>query len=177
MANDIAHIESIITIRCCCRDAQHARQSMEDSPAGDFDVTVGSGELAKLVCHLCGREYSFGVMVRTAEESRASEVFEEVATEKLDEIGVDRSDFEPSIEDVAMCAGCDAAIPSAQRAARYCRGCNEYVCAGCRKREPRRAARHQADEHWQQPKFAEVSSERPDDGSTFDAEDFIAGEV
>ena len=161
-----ARIDLVTEITCC------GSWRADLSATADVSAESGGRELAKAVCDVCGSEYMFGVIARTREASLASEAFEHVNDETLDEIGVDRSDFEPSMEDVAMCVGCDGAV---NRNADYCGGCKEYVCATCRKRMPRTMSRHAAEDHWQEPKFrgvetkpASTDGDDDDDGSRLD---------
>jgi hypothetical protein len=167
-----AHIESIITLTCC------TSYTAVLSPSADVPVGSGGQQLAKVSCHECGSEYMFGVIAKTREESLASEVFEHLTDEEEEKAGIDRTDFEPSELDAAMCVGCDGDV---DRTRDYCGGCKEYVCATCRTREPARRARHQADEHWQEPKHAAAATSAAtadieDDGSVIptDDDDFVA---
>ena len=162
----IAQIDAIITLACC----GGAYQS-EASPTTEIAAATGGAQLAKVVCDVCGTEYLFGIIAQTVEQSRASDVFEEVPADILAEAGVDTGDYDPAPDtEIRMCARCDKSLEGSRD---LCRGCGEYVCATCRERviPPHRAGRHQAHEHWEEPKFREVSSEQPDDGSHFDFDD------
>ncbi len=161
----MAHIESLIQLQCCSvtRDL--------DPVVVDVDPVSGGRELLTVACDKCGSEYMFGIITRTREQSLASTKFDTVDDAVLAAAGVDTEDYsEPDDPDVAMCARCDGSVI---KAADFCAGCREYVCEGCRTREVHKS-RHQVDEHWQEPKFAEVvtlSSE--DDGSVLTGDDAI----
>lgn len=143
----------------------------------DVRADSGGAQLAKWVCDLCGSEYLFGIIARTREESAASEVaseiFEPVSVEELEEIGVDTSDYEPSADEVKMCAKCDATC----RTTDWCQGCKEFVCSGCCEYKPVRYARHYVSDHWTAPD-EQLKRDRADaaagsgtgDGSEFEAE-------
>lgn len=170
----IAHIEAIITVACCeVADGQVQRFTSELTPVVDVAADSGGMQLGKVACHGCGSEYLFGVIAKTLEEARASEVFEHLTDEEEEKIGVDRKDFDPAIEDAAMCARCDN---DADRRTDFCGGCKEYICQDDRLRTPARPARHQVEEHWQAPtsKGAQASQaasntvDDDDDGSNFD---------
>lgn len=141
----------------------------------DMDVRADSGgaQLAKWSCDLCGSEYLIGVIARTREEAAASEVFEEVSTEELQAIGVDTNDYEPSADEVKMCAKCDTTT----RTTDWCPGCKEFVCMMCREYHPVNRSRHFVSDHWTAPVEQEaniVSAARDGgDGSEFEAEDNV----
>ena len=163
----MAHIESLIQLQCCSttRDL--------DPVIVDVDPVSGGRELLTAACDKCGSEYMFGVITRTREQSMASDKFDPVAEEVLAAAGVDTEDYEaPDDPDVRMCAGCDVDIPVGVDSHHLlCGGCGEWVCAACRTRSPR-SGRHQADEHWQEPKFAEVVTlSGEDDGSVLTGDD------
>lgn len=162
----IARIELIATVTCCSR-------TMPDLAAtADVPAASGGRELGKLVCDMCGSEYMLGIIARTLEESRASEVFEHLSSEQEEAAGIDRDDYEPSAEDAAMCARCDGDV---NRQEDYCSGCREYVCQTDRVRRPASPRRHAVEEHWEAPKAAmTAAAEIEDDGGTFDADDFVA---
>lgn len=162
----MAHIEALLQLQCC-----PSTKFDLDPVIVDVDSASGGRELLTVSCHVCGSEYMFGIITRTREQSLASEKFDKVDDAVLEAAGVDTEDFEaPDDPDVAMCVRCDGPV---LKAADFCPGCREYVCEGCRTREGLRP-RHQADEHWQAPKFAEVATLSPeDDGSVLTGDDAI----
>lgn len=159
----VMHVDGLLQFRCC-------GAAVGDSEP-DMDVRADSGgaQIAKFVCHVCGSEYLIGVIARTREESAASEVFESVSVEELHEIGVDTDDYEPSADEVKMCAKCDATT----RATDWCSGCKEFVCHECREYKPVNAARHFVSDHWTAPaeQSVGVGAAADSDGSTFAPED------
>jgi hypothetical protein len=163
----MAHIESLIQLQCCSTTADR------DPVVVDIDPASGGQELLTISCHMCGGEYMFGVITRTREQSLASDKFDPVADEVLAAAGVDTEDYnEPDDPEVRMCAGCDVGLV-VNTAQQFCSGCGEYICPSCRTRSPR-AGRHQADEHWQAPKYAEVVTlSGEDDGSVLTGDDAI----
>lgn len=175
----VAHIELMAALTCC------GAHDLEVSASVDVPASSGGRELGKVVCGLCGSEWMIGVLARTLEQSRASTEFEKVSDEELATLGVDTTDahsdqaLDPSTDDIAMCVRCDATVGN--RRADYCAGCKEFVCARCRTRVPARLSRHAADEHWQEPQFAQVEApvaDIDDDGSRMagsdDDLDFVA---
>jgi hypothetical protein len=151
-----ASIDVVATIRCCNWTAD---LSADDA---DVEVALGGRSLGKLTCDVCGSEYTLGVIAQSREDSLASERFEEVAAEVLDEAGVDQTDYEPSVEDVAMCFGCDGSV---DRQADWCPGCKEFVCRGCRRYKEITPRRHPAEAHTQPPKPVEPAV-GDDDGAS-----------
>lgn len=164
----MAHIEALLQLQCC----PNTKFDL-DPVVVDVDSASGGRELLTVSCHLCGSEYMFGLVTRTRDQSLASDKFDKVDDAVLEAAGVDTEDFEaPDDPDVKMCAGCDVGLV-ADASTWFCAGCGEYVCASCRTRSPR-PGRHQADEHWQEPKFAEVVTlSGEDDGSVLTGDDAI----
>lgn len=163
----MAHIELLIQLKCC------TMRSEGDPITAEVDPASGGRELFTASCHLCGSEYMFGVITRSREQSLASNQFDTVEEAVLAAAGVDTEDYsEPDDPNVVMCAGCDTGI-GGRDAVVFCDGCKEYICTACRTRSPR-SGRHQADEHWQAPKFAELATLSPeDDGSVLTGDDAI----
>lgn len=162
------HIEAVIEVTCCGKGGAKLNANI----SVDVPAASGGRELGKAVCDLCGSEYTLGVLARTREESLASEAFEHLTDEQEEKIGIDRDDFDPSIEDAAMCGGCDGDV---NRLADRCGGCKEYVCQRCRKRSPRHPMRHAMEEHWEEPKVEMGAAvDVDDDGGTFDRDDFVS---
>lgn len=166
-----AHIEALLQINCCTTDGGLKMINHEQSVSVDLEPSSGGRELARTTCDVCGSEYMFGVITRTREQSLASDKFDTVEDAVLAAAGVDTEDYsEPDDPDVAMCVRCDGPV---RKGADFCSWCQEFVCSACRQRAPR-VGRHQADEHWQAPKFAEVAILSPeDDGSVLTGEDAI----
>lgn len=163
----MAHIESLIQLQCCSMTRD------QDPIVVDIDPASGGHELLTVACHVCGSEYMFGVITRTREQSLASDQFDTVEEAVLAAAGVDTEDYsEPDDPDVRMCASCDVGLV-VNAAPLFCAGCGEYVCSSCRTRSPR-SGKHQVDEHWQEPKFAEVVTlSGEDDGSVLTGDDAI----
>lgn len=150
-------IDGLLTFYCCPVAVPYAAEVRA--------AVANSGQtLAKWTCPTCGTIYTVGALVESAT------TFVPVPDDVLDEAGVDTEDFnEPDDPDVKMCGGCDGPVDGARD---HCTGCREYVCQSCRKRIPRN--RHQVDEHWQEPKFAEVATlSGEDDGSVLTGDDAI----
>lgn len=139
----IALVDYVATVRCCSWSAELSGDAVSVA------AESGGRELGKVACDVCGAEYTLGVLARTLEASRASEVFEQVDGAKLDELGVDRGDYEPSDEEPAMCVGCDGEV---DRSGDYCPGCREYVCSACRRYRGIDVRRHPAEAHTTAPK-------------------------
>lgn len=167
----IAHIETLLEVMCCSSNL--AGPGAAESISMDVPAASGGRELCKLACDRCGSEYMFGVIARTREQSLADEAFEHVNEDVLDDIGVDKTDFDAPADEVRMCARCDGTAAGDE----LCRGCGEYVHATCRLRVPRRMNAHAAEEHWQEPKTQLAIAADNDDGSVMtgdDAIDFVA---
>lgn len=145
----ILHLEALVALSCC------GKASSDETIEANVAASSPGKELAKFTCDLCGSEYLLGVIAKTREESLASEAFEHLTDEEEEKIGIDRSDVEPSAEDVAMCALCDGDV---NRRRDYCQGCKDYVCQSCRVRQPSKA-RHMAEEH-REPSQAEKLAAR-----------------
>lgn len=137
----VLHVDGLLQFRCC------GGATGDSEPDLDIRADSGGAQLAKWVCDLCGSEYMFGIIARTREESVASEVFEPVSVEELEKIGVDTDDYEPSADEVKMCAKCDTTC----RTSDWCNGCKEFVCSTCREYNPVKAMRHYVSDHWTSP--------------------------
>lgn len=161
----VASVDIVASVRCCNWSADLSADAV------DVSVEAGGRELAKATCDECGSEYTLGVLTRTREESLASEAFEHVSEEVLEEAGVDKGDYEPSIDEPAMCFGCDGSV---DRRADWCAGCKEFVCSGCRRYLQISARRHQADAHTTAPKAKEASTGAGVDEPVGDDGDFRA---
>src|SRR5687768_3236171 len=85
-AAGIGKIEIVAEVNCC----GGAWAATDISVSEIVKVADGGKQLAKVACDKCGTEYMLGVIVRSLEESRASEVFEELSAEEEEKVGIDR---------------------------------------------------------------------------------------
>lgn len=159
-----ARIEALIQLECCI-----GYKAEETISAVSVPADSGGRQLAKVACDRCGSEYMFGIIARTREQSLADEAFEHVDDETLDEIGVDKTDFDAPADEPRMCVRCDGTASNTD----LCNGCGEYIHVTCRMRVPRRMNAHAAEEHWEEPKTppAAAADNADDDGSQLTGDD------